>query len=123
MPDNGVIESNTLGNTSIRRTGNPVTLIDLVAASHWAIRGNVISDFINGQGNQISYGAFAKGGGSANRFERNVVLCENILKGTSGQRVGLSLGGGGTGPELLSIVVFDVTGSIFLLSSGTPFLN
>ena len=97
FPDSGVIEANRIRNESVRDTGNPVTLIDLVAASHWRIRGNRISDFAKGQSDGISYGAFAKGGGSDNRFEQNVVLCEERLIHVAGQRVGLSLGGGGTG--------------------------
>jgi len=96
-PDHGVIEANTLSNTSVRQTANPVTPIDLVGASDWIIHGNLISDFIKGDGNLVSYGAFAKGAGSGNRFERNIVLCEHALRGAPGQRVGLSLGGGGTG--------------------------
>ena len=99
FPDNGLIESNTLYNTHARRTGNPVVPIDLVAASRWQIRANIIKDFIKLEGNQVSYGAFAKGAGSANVFERNVVWCEDRLRGQVGQRVGLSLGGGGTGAE------------------------
>lgn len=97
FPDHGLIERNTLSNRTARQTANPVTLIDLVAASDWAIRGNFISDFAKVQGDRISYGAFAKGGGSHNRFEQNVVLCEHALRGEPGQRVGVSLGGGGTG--------------------------
>lgn len=96
MPDDGIIEGNTLTNTSVRQTGNPVTPIDLVAASRWVMRRNLITDFIKGQSNRISFGAFAKGSGSDNRFEQNVVICENLLKGAPGYRVGLSLGGGGT---------------------------
>ncbi len=96
MPDNGLIEGNVLTNSSVRQTANPVTPIDLVAASHWIIRRNFISDFIKAEGDQISYGGFAKGAGSANRFEQNIVLCEQRLRGQPGQRVGLSLGGGGT---------------------------
>jgi hypothetical protein len=45
----------------------------------------------------VSYGAFAKGGGRVNVFEQNVVVCEDKLRGAPGQRVGLSLGGGGSG--------------------------
>lgn len=97
MPDNGLIEGNRLTNSSVRYTANPVTPIDLVAASHWIIRRNLISDFIKAEGDQISYGGFAKGAGSGNRFEQNIVLCEQRLRGQPGQRVGLSLGGGGTG--------------------------
>lgn len=96
-PDDGVIEGNTLTNSAARKTSEPVTPIDLVAGSRWAIRGNLISDFIKQGGDDISYGAFAKGAGAANLFERNVVLCEHKLRGYSGQRIGLSLGGGGTG--------------------------
>ncbi len=97
MPDDGLIEGNTLTNSHVRRTGNPVTPIDLVAASNWIIRRNVISDFIKGEGDQTSYGGFAKGGGGNNLFENNIILCEYMLRSAQGARVGLSLGGGGTG--------------------------
>jgi parallel beta-helix repeat protein len=96
FPDDGVIEANTLSNTHARRTANPVVPIDLVAASRWTIRANVIKDFVKAEGNGVSYAAFAKGGGGANVFERNLVWCEDRLHGMPGQRVGLSLGGGGT---------------------------
>jgi hypothetical protein len=99
FPDHGLIEANTLRNDSVRDTANPVTLIDIVAASHWSVRRNLISDFVKGAGDRISYGAFAKGAGSNNVFEQNVVVCEARLQGVPGQRVGLSLGGGGTGKE------------------------
>jgi hypothetical protein len=99
FPDHGLLESNTLRNDAIRATGSAVTPVDLVAASHWVIRRNLISDFIKGEGDGISYGAFVKGGGSDNLLEQNVVLCEDRLRGVRGQRVGLSLGGGGTGKE------------------------
>lgn len=97
FPDDGVIESNTLYNTRARRTGNPVVPIDLVAASRWQIRANVIKDFVKLEGNLVTYGGFAKGAGAANVFERNLVWCEDKLRGLPGQRIGLSLGGGGTG--------------------------
>lgn len=96
FPDDGILEANTLSNTHVRRTANPVVPIDLVAANGWAIRANVIKDFVKAGGNGVSYAAFAKGGGSANVFERNLVWCEDRLRGLPGQRVGLSLGGGGT---------------------------
>ena len=99
FPDDGLIESNTLYNTRARKTANPVVPIDLVAASRWTIRTNVIKDFVKLEGNQVSYGGFAKGAGRANVFERNLVWCEDKLRGQPGQRVGLSLGGGGTGAE------------------------
>jgi len=97
MPDDGIIEGNTLTNTTVRKTEHPVTLIDLVAASRWEIRHNLIMDFVKGGSDKISYGAFVKGGGTDNRLEQNIVVCENRLKGSPGQRVGMSLGGGGTG--------------------------
>ena len=98
-PDHGLIEGNIMRNTADRRTANPVTPIDLVAASHWTIRGNSISDFVKAGGERISFGAFAKGGGEGNRFEQNLVVCENLLRDRPGQRVGLSFGGGGTHPR------------------------
>jgi hypothetical protein len=60
------------------------------------VRGNLISDFVKAGGDRISYGAFFKGGGADNRLERNVVLCEHLLRDAPGSRVGLSLGGGGS---------------------------
>lgn len=99
MPDNGLLQGNRLTNSGARRTVNPVNLIDLVAASNWVIRHNLMSDFVKAGGDQISYGAYAKGAGAGNRFEQNIVLCEHQLRDRPGQRVGLSLGGGGTGAE------------------------
>ena len=96
FPDDGSIEGNTIANTAARQTDNPVTPFDLVAASRWTVRGNLIRDFVKAKGDRISYGAFAKAGGADNRFERNVVLCEYLLRDAPGQRVGLSLGGGGS---------------------------
>ena len=99
FPDHGMVRGNTITNTHVRRTDKPVTPIDIVAASGWTIHGNLITDFIKASGDRVSYGAFAKGGGADNRFERNVVLCEYLLRGAPGQRVGLSLGGGGSGGD------------------------
>jgi len=96
FPDHGLIEDNTIRNAAPRQTESPVTPIDIVGASQWTIRGNLISDFVKAQGDRISYGAFAKGAGSDNRFQRNVVLCEDALRGYPGSRVGISLGGGGS---------------------------
>jgi hypothetical protein len=97
FPDHGLIESNTLGNAAPRKTSRPVTPIDLVAASDWTIRSNLIHDFVKAWGDRTSYGGFAKGGAERTVFERNVVLCETALAGQPGQRIGLSFGGGGTG--------------------------
>lgn len=97
FPDNGLIEGNILSNRSIRQTQSSVTPIDLVAASRWTVRNNWISDFAKGGADRVSYGAFAKGAGFGNVFERNVVVCEHLVQRAPGQRVGISLGGGGTG--------------------------
>ena len=99
FPDSGSIIDNTLTQTAVRRTALPVTPIDLVAASHWTIEGNLITDFVKADGDETSYGAFAKGGGSDAKFLRNVVLCEHRLRGAPGRRIGLSLGGGGSAQE------------------------
>ena len=96
FPDRGVIEGNTFTDTTPRVTDNPVTPIDLVAASDWHIRTNIIADFVRGNDAHATYGAFVKGAGEGNVIERNLVVCEWKLRGVPGQHVGLSLGGGGT---------------------------
>lgn len=97
IPDDGVIEYNSIRNTEARRTESSVTLVDLVVASRWRIEHNFISDFVKGGSDKVSYGVFAKGGGNENRIVNNLIICEHHLRGAVGQRVGLSLGGGGTG--------------------------
>jgi parallel beta-helix repeat protein len=97
FPDHGLIEANTLVNAAPRQTSHPVTPVDLVAASDWIVRANLIQDFVKTGGDGTSYGAFAKGGAERTVFERNVVLCEAALAGQPGKRIGLSFGGGGTG--------------------------
>jgi hypothetical protein len=96
FPDHGRVFGNRLINTRPRRTDNPVTPFDLVAASDWRVEANLIADFVKDGGDFTSYGAFAKGGGAGNQFVRNVVLCEHRLRGAGGRRVGLSFGGGGS---------------------------
>jgi len=100
FPDYGIVADNTLEDTRPRETANPVTPIDLDAASGWLIARNLISDFVKLGGNGVSYGGFAKAAGQHNSFERNVVLCEHHLQGQPGERVGISLGGGGSGPDI-----------------------
>ncbi len=94
-PDGGVIEDNGLFNHGARNTSSPVTVIDLVAASDWTVRGNFIADFEKSGGNATSYGIFMKGNSARGIIERNLVLCR--AHGGGGQRVGISFGGGGTG--------------------------
>jgi hypothetical protein len=99
FPDHGLVEGNTMTETAPRVTVNPIAPVDLVAANDWVIRGNIIADFIRapGQGGEPPYGGFVKGEGGGNVLERNLVVCEWKLRDFPGQRVGLSLGGGGTG--------------------------
>lgn len=96
-PDGGLIEYSMFINDEPRETGNPVTLLDIVAANDWIVRKSVIADFAKGKGDNVSYAGFFKGAGQNNLFEQNLVLCE--LRHSGGVRVGLSFGGGGTSIE------------------------
>ena len=50
FPDDVVIESSELFNSSARQTSNPVTPIDVVGGRRWVIRGNFIHDHAKGAG-------------------------------------------------------------------------
>lgn len=95
FPDNALIENNSFYNSTPRHTSNPVTFIDVVGPDNWIISGNFIADFYKEEGDTISYAAFVKGNASGTIFEKNLVIGE--YRHTGGVRVGLSLGGGGTG--------------------------
>lgn len=97
FPDGVLVENNSFFNSKIRETSHPVAFIDVVGADAWTIRGNLIADFVKGQGDRISYAAFLKGNGSDGIFENNLVIGE--YQTTGGFRVGLSLGGGGSGAK------------------------
>ncbi|TQV76200.1 NosD domain-containing protein [Denitrobaculum tricleocarpae] len=94
FPDDGLVASNAFFNDRPRQTSNPVTVLDIVAASNWVVRKNIISDFAKAEGDRISYGAFFKGAGENNVFEQNLVQCQQRHYG--GTRIGFSFGGGGT---------------------------
>jgi hypothetical protein len=94
FPDRGRVAYNVFINDRPRQTSNPVTLLDIVGASNWVAEANFIADFAKAQGDRVSYGAFFKGAGEDNIFERNLVRCEWRQQG--GTRVGFSFGGGGT---------------------------
>jgi parallel beta-helix repeat protein len=96
FPDFGLVENNDLYNESIRQTDSPVTLMDIVGGQSWIIRGNYLADFSKGEGDQTSYGLFLKGNSSHGLVEQNLVICAQSVNGP-GIRVGVSLGGGGTG--------------------------
>lgn len=95
FPDGALIEGNSFFNSRIRETRHSVTFIDVVGPNGWIVRGNLIADFAKGQGDRISYAAFLKGNGKDGIFENNLVIGE--YRTTGGVRVGLSLGGGGSG--------------------------
>ena len=94
FPDDALIEGNTIYDTRVRTTANPVTKLDVVGGRRWIVRANTIYDYVKGQGDMISYAAFLKGNSRNGLFERNLVLCRRALSGGTG--LGLSLGGGGT---------------------------
>lgn len=96
FPDDVLVEGNTLYDTAPRNTANPVTKIDVVGGRRWLVRGNTLRDFAKAQGDTVSYAAFLKGGSRDGVFERNLVECQRAHAG--GIRLGLSFGGGGTGP-------------------------
>lgn len=95
-PDHGLIQFNTLINTTPRDTARSVTPIDIVGASHWHVLDNQIRDFAKYDGNKISYGVFMKGGGQHGLIARNLIICTSHDISQPGQRIGASLGGGGT---------------------------
>jgi hypothetical protein len=92
-----LIERNVLYDTAARNTGNPVTKLDVVGGRRWIVRANTIYDFQKGGGDTVSYAAFLKGNSRDGIFERNLVRCSRFT--TGGTRLGLSFGGGGTGPD------------------------
>ena len=98
-PDNGVLQHNTITNTTPRTTQSPTTPFDLVAASRWQVLDNIVSNFVKNGSNGISYGIFMKGAGSGGRIERNLVICTPQDVSQPGVRVGISFGGGTTGAE------------------------
>ena len=96
-PDNGLVQFNTLTNTKRRETHLPVTPVDIVGANQWTLADNLVTNFIKGDGDKISYGMFMKGAGRGGRIERNLIVCTPQDISQPGSRVGLSFGGGGTG--------------------------
>ena len=99
FPNYGLIEKNSIYNTSARNTNNPVNLININGADHWVVRSNLISDFSKLGGNGVSHGAFMKGNSNYGIFENNLIICEHTLPADKGTRIGLSFGGGGTGKQ------------------------
>jgi len=97
-PNYGLLEKNSIYNTTVRHTNSPVNLININSANHWVVRGNLISDFAKKSGsNRVSFGAYMKGNSHYGLFENNLVICEHTIAADLGTRIGLSFGGGGTG--------------------------
>ena len=96
-PDGILLEANSFFNARARRTDHPVSFIDIVGVNHFIVSGNLLADFRKAEGDQISYGVQIKGNSSYGVLENNLVVCEYNTAG--GVRVGLSLGGGGTGKQ------------------------
>lgn len=99
FPDGGRLEHNDIANRGPRLTERPVSPVDIVGASHWVVSGNRVANFAKNGSNRISYGIFMKGGGQGGRIEGNLVICTPAGVSQPGERVGISLGGGGTGSE------------------------
>lgn len=97
-PDQGLVVWNTLVNRSPRNTDRSVTPFDLVGANQWVFSHNLVANFVKLDGNRVSYGVFMKGAGEGGLITDNVVICSLNQISQPGIRVGISLGGGGTGP-------------------------
>ncbi|WP_437975296.1 chondroitinase-B domain-containing protein [Sorangium sp. So ce295] len=97
-PDDGLIELSELFDSHPRRTGRPVTKINIDGGKRWTVRDTYLHDFQKDGGDGVSYAAFMKSGGSDGLFERNLVVC-TTAGSPDGARIGLSFGGGGTGAE------------------------
>jgi parallel beta-helix repeat protein len=94
VPDGGLVEDNEIFDTHPRHTANPVAPLNIDIASDWIVRRNVIANFYRTEDDQVSYGAFVKGGAQRPVFEDNFVLCAPE-RPSPGVRVGLSFGDGG----------------------------
>lgn len=100
FPDGGLLQFNTFSNDDNYGLNGALTPFDLVGASRWTVADNLFHHFVKGWSHHASYGVFMKGGGHEGRIERNFVVCSgdgNISH--YGSRVGISLGGGLTGPD------------------------
>lgn len=98
MANHGLVEYSEFFDTHPRATANPVTKLNIDGGVGWVVRGNYLHDFRKAGGNEVSYGAFMKSGGSEGLFERNLVACSKDDT-SGGVRIGLSFGGGGTGAQ------------------------
>jgi parallel beta-helix repeat protein len=98
-PDEGLLQFNTLTSSRPRDTLLSVTFFDLVGANGWRVEDNLVARPVKGDGNRVSYGLFMKGNSQGGVIERNLVICTPEAISQPGVRVGISLGGGGTGED------------------------
>ncbi|MDR0578265.1 MAG: hypothetical protein LBI87_12230 [Candidatus Accumulibacter sp.] len=96
-PDEGLLQFNTLSNSRPRNTVLSVVFFDLVGANGWRVEDNLVAHFVKSDGNRVAYGLFMKGNGQGGVIERNLVVCTLDAISQPGVRIGISLGGGGTG--------------------------
>ena len=76
-----------------------MTKLDVVGGRRWVVRANAIHDYEKDGADGVSYGAFLKGNSRQGTFERNLVRCTTPASSfVGGTRIGLSFGGGGSGP-------------------------
>lgn len=99
FPDNILFEYNTVYNDTSRKTNTSVTLIDVVTGDNWIIRKNFVANHSKHGSDNISYALFLKGNGNNGLIEKNIIDCQWSLPNDDYTRVGISLGGGGTGTK------------------------
>jgi hypothetical protein len=97
-PDRGLVAHNTLTNSAPRNVYAPVVAFDLVGANHWQVQDNLVTDIVHTSAKRTTYGIYMKGASEGGRIERNLVVCSSKDISSPGVRVGISFGGGGTGP-------------------------
>ena len=96
FPDGVRLLRNIFINDAPRDTQAPVASIDVVGGRDWEISQNFIADIAHlpERSGRNTTAAFVKGGAHGATFDRNLIICEWRHRG--GQRVGLSLGNGGS---------------------------
>ncbi|MDO6542042.1 hypothetical protein [Photobacterium sanguinicancri] len=94
-PDFGKVSHNYFYFTEPSESSSSVTPINLDSGNSWVLNNNIIRDFIKLGGNQVSYGAFIKGGSNNGVIENNLIVCNSTSNDYGGYQVGVSLGGGG----------------------------
>lgn len=97
FPDDILFEHNSLFNDTSRKTDTSVTLLDVVTGSNWIVRKNFIANHSKRGSDNTSYALFLKGNGENGLIDSNIIDCEWKLPDDGNIRVGISLGGGGTG--------------------------